>query len=137
LIYTPQNTFEVTYHPYSKRNIKTLKIIEVDTLEYSQKYENRDTLNYYFEQREDADDILFVKNALVTDTTIANIAFYQDGVWFTPASPLLEGTTRERYLESGVLIPKDIKVEELHNYSQIALLNAMIDFDIIADIRFK
>ena len=74
---------------------------------------------------------------LVTDTSIANIALYNDGLWFTPKKPLLEGTTRARLLNAGKIIEKDIAVEDLNNYSRVALMNAMIDFDIITKYNLK
>jgi 4-amino-4-deoxychorismate lyase len=73
----------------------------------------------------------------VTDTSIANVAFYKDGLWFTPKKPLLEGTTRARLLNAGKIIEKDIGVKELKNYSKVALMNAMIDFDIITKYNLK
>jgi 4-amino-4-deoxychorismate lyase len=137
LVYDTSGNIEVTYHPYVKRTIQSLKIFHADTLEYSKKYTFREDINSLFEKRENCDDVLFVKNDLITDTSIANIALFKDGFWFTPASPLLEGTTRARYIDAGILRPQDIKVQDLHNFSQIALLNAMIDFDIITDIRYN
>lgn len=124
-------TFEVEYIPYIKRQIQSLKLVECDTIEYSKKYEDRSLLNNLFSQREQCDDILIVKNGLLCDTSIANIAFFDGQKWLTPKIPLLKGTTRERYLREGFLIEKEIAVEDIKNYKKVALLNAMIDFDII------
>ena len=60
------------------------------------------------------------------------MAFYDGNTWVTPSSALLEGTTRKRLLESGKIVLKEIKVEEIKGFQKIALMNAMIDFDIIA-----
>lgn len=138
LIYTPQDAqkIDVEYIKYEKRDIKTLKLIYDDTIEYSFKSTNRVELNKLFEKREEADDILIVKDGLITDTSIANIAFF-DGVWKTPKKPLLKGTTRQRLLDDGKLVEVDIKPKDLKNFSKVALLNAMIDFDIIADENKK
>jgi 4-amino-4-deoxychorismate lyase len=138
LIYTPQDIekIDIEYIKYKKRNINSLKLVYDDKIEYSLKSTDRTELNKLFEKRQNADDVLIVKNGYITDTTIANIALY-DGVWKTPANPLLKGTTRERLLDCAKIIEADIKPDELKNYSKVALLNAMIDFDIIANENIK
>ena len=127
----------VTYHEYKKREVKSLKLVYDDEIEYSIKSTNREMIDTLFEKREDCDEVLIIKNSLVTDTSIANVAFYKDGLWFTPKKPLLEGTTRARLLKTGKIIEKDIGVKELKNYSKVALMNAMIDFDIITQYNLK
>jgi len=126
------HAISVTYHEYKKREINTLKLVYDDTIEYLFKSTSREALDALFTLRDGCDDVLIIKNNLVTDTTIANIAFYSDGLWVTPKKTLLKGTTRERLLDEGKIIEKDIKVDELNNFSKVALLNAMIDFDIIS-----
>ncbi|MFK5938771.1 MAG: aminotransferase class IV family protein [Sulfurimonas sp.] len=136
LLYT-KDKIEVSYHSYTKRSIKTLKLIYDDTIVYDKKYADRTKLDALFAQREEADDILIIKNNLITDTSIANIAFYDGDKWLTPKQPLLKGTTRARLLQLGKIIELDIEVQDLKNYKKIALLNAMIDFDIIATENIK
>lgn len=122
----------VTYYPYVKRNICKLKLISDDTIDYDKKYADRSEIEKLLEQKDGCDDIIIVKNGFITDTSIANIALKQGSEWFTPQAPLLYGTTRKRLLEEKKLKTRDIRVEELTEYSEIALMNAMIDFDIIA-----
>nr|WP_321266617.1 aminotransferase class IV family protein [uncultured Sulfurimonas sp.] len=136
LIYD-ENEVVVTYHSYKKRNIKKLKLVYDDFIEYSNKSTDRKELDLLFEKREECDDVLIIKNSLVSDTTIANVAFFKDGLWFTPKKPLLKGTTRQRLLEEKKIIQIDIKVEDLNNYTKIALMNAMVDFDIITQYNLK
>jgi len=126
------NNINVEYFEYIKRNIKSLKLIYDDYIEYEKKYENRDKINELFNKKSNADEILIVKNSLITDTSIANVAFFDGTRWLTPKVPLLNGTTRQRLLDSGKLVEQDIKVEDLKHYHKVALMNAMIDFDIIA-----
>ncbi len=137
VIYNLEGDIECSYHPYEKRKVERLKLLHADTLEYAHKYANRESLELLFSQREHCDDILIVKNGLLCDTSIANIALFDGKKWVTPKIPLLEGTTRQRLLESGFLTVKDIAVEDLKMYSQMALTNAMIDFDIIADKKIE
>lgn len=132
-----KENIEVEYYKYKKREIESLKIIYDDKIEYSYKYSDRTELEKLFEHREGCDDILIVKNSLVTDTSVANIALFRDGMWFTPRTPLLKGTTRQRLLETAKIVESDIYVEDLKSFTKAALLNAMIDFDIITNISFK
>jgi 4-amino-4-deoxychorismate lyase len=127
-----QDGIDVTYHKYEKRQIKSLKLVYDDTIEYSKKSTLREKLDNLYAMRKNCDDVLIVKNSLLCDTSIANIALQKDGVWYTPSMPLLCGTTRERLLDEGKIFTRDIRVEELSAYSKIALFNAMIDFDIIS-----
>ena len=66
-------------------------------------------LNSLFQIRQDKDDILIVKNGLLTDTSIANIALYDGNDWYTPLHPLLKGTKRAELLDKGVLKEKNKK----------------------------
>jgi len=136
LIYDTQSV-DVTFHEYKKREIATLKLIFENDIEYAHKSTAREDIDTLFEQREEGDDILIIKNLLVTDTSIANIAFEtSDGQWITPKTPLLKGTTRARLLDEGKLLEVDIKVNELRSFKRVALLNAMIDFDILDRYEF-
>lgn len=130
LVYDKVN-IEVEYFKYIKRDIKTLKLVFDDHIDYEKKSTSRETLDKLFKKRELCDDIIIVKNSLLTDTSIANIALYDGKKWFTPKKPLLKGTTRQRLLDNGKLFEKNIKADDIYGYKKIALLNAMIDFDII------
>ncbi|HEX5330706.1 aminotransferase class IV, partial [Sulfuricurvum sp.] len=62
------------------------------------------------------------------DTTIANIALLIEGRWFTPESPLLEGTTRARLIEEGFLTAASLTPKDIEKATKIALMNAMVGF---------
>ena len=126
-----KTTLNVTYHSYSKCEVQSLKLVYDDSIKYSQKSANREEIDKLFALRERADDILIIKNGRVTDTSIANIAFFDAQTWHTPKYPLLEGTTRKRLLDEKKIIEYDIYEKDLKHYTKVALLNAMIDFDII------
>jgi 4-amino-4-deoxychorismate lyase len=126
----------VEYHAYKKRDISSFKLIFDNEIAYSQKSTKRDSIELLFSQKEDADEVLIIKNLLVTDTSIANVALFRDGKWLTPREPLLKGTTRERLLDEGKIIEADIIANELRTFSKIALLNAMVGFDIVDEFEF-
>jgi len=121
----------VEYHEYKKREINSLKLVYSDEIIYDMKSIQRDKIDALYDLRQSADDVLIIRDNLITDTTIANIAFYDSKNWLTPLSPLLKGTTRERLLREKKIYEADIHVEDLKNFSHVALMNAMIDFDII------
>lgn len=124
----------VDYFPYIPKKIQTLRIVSSDT-EYSFKYANRDTLNALLESNKDVDEVIIEKDGYLTDTTIANIAFFDGKKWLTPERPLLKGTMRAKLIDEGFLHTKEIKKEDIPHYSQVALMNAMIGFKIINDIK--
>jgi 4-amino-4-deoxychorismate lyase len=135
LVYN-QYDISVSYHEYKKRDISSLKLIFNNEIDYSMKSTFREELDNLYSQRGECDDILIIKELLVTDTSIANIAFYNHGMWITPKNPLLKGTTRARLLDEGKLVEADIKVQELRSFSKVALLNAMTDFDVLDKCEF-
>ncbi len=118
---------KVEYHSYIPRAIRSLRPIQSD-IDYSFKYLDRSAIDSLFTQKEECDDILICKDGLVRDTSIANVAFLYQNQWLTPAKPLLEGTTRARFLDIKKLIATDISVKDLTKFDSIALLNAMIGF---------
>lgn len=119
---------KIEYIPYSIRSIKSLRCIEANDLEYSFKKADRSAINSLFDQKGEADDILILRNNLLTDTSICNIALWDGKQWFTPTNPLLHGTMREKLLQEGIIHPKDITLGDLKRYQKIGLFNAMIDF---------
>ena len=119
---------EVSYTPYVIRPVNSLQLVYSDSIEYTYKSTDREAINALFSQRGNRDDVLIVRNGLITDTSIANVALYDGNVWHTPRVPLLRGTQRAALLNKGVIFEKDIKQEELFDYSHMVLFNAMIDF---------
>ncbi|PKL40071.1 MAG: hypothetical protein CVV44_07600 [Spirochaetae bacterium HGW-Spirochaetae-1] len=125
----------VEYFPYVMRKFQSFRILERD-ISYDYKYLNRNDIDRLFNSRDSADDVIIIRQGLVTDTSIANIAFHEGDRWITPAHPLLRGTTRQRYLDSGLLVERSITVDDTLHFSKMALLNAMLDFHIIENPRF-
>ncbi len=137
VVYSNEGIESVEYFPYKKREIKTLKLVEDNSIEYDLKFLDRSNIEQLFEKKGECDEIVIVKNGLLTDTSIANIALFDGSRWYTPKNSLLLGSTQARYIEAGVLTPIEIKKEDLANFSRLALLNAMIDFDIMPLYKIK
>ena len=137
IIYNDYEVLNVEYFPYKKREINSFKLVFDDNIDYSKKYLNRESLDKLFTQKDDCDEIIIIKNKIVTDTSIANIAIFHNGVLITSKNSLLKGTTRNRLLEDKFLVEKDITLNMLKKASKIALMNAMIGFDIKENYSFK
>ena len=121
----------VEFFPYQIRSVKTLRLVEDNQVDYGCKYADRSALNRCFAQRGACDDVLIVQNGDVTDTTIANVAFWNGETWFTPSTPLLKGTMRASLLDSHQIQEAKIRVEDLSHFSRLRLFNAMISFGVI------
>ena len=127
---------KVEYFPYSIREVKSLQLVNDDMAEYSFKYADRSVLDRNFSLRDNADDVVIVRSGMLTDTSIANIALYKEGKWFTPKYPLSKGTRRARLLTEGIIEEDIIMADSLHKYEKIRLFNAMISFgEVEMDIK--
>lgn len=128
IVYGKTGIEEVSYSLYHMREVQSLAIIRSDEIDYTYKNTNRESLNRLFAQRGKCDDILIVKQGLLTDTSIANIALYDGSNWYTPKHPLLKGTKRAQLLAQGIVQEKELGPEDLSSFSIIRLFNAMIDW---------
>jgi len=137
VIYDLSSNIKVEYVKYQKKEIGSFKLVFDDKIEYRFKYLNRKIIDDLYKNKKDCDEIIIVKNSYITDTSIANIAFFTGFEWITPKYPLLYGTTRQRYIESNKIKEVKIDVDEIYSFEKVALLNAMVDFDIIPATNLK
>lgn len=119
----------VEFEPYQSRVIQSLKVVHHESIDYHLKYTDRQILQELFAQRGDCDDIIIVKNGLVTDAFAANLLFYDGQKWVTPNSPLLKGTQRQFLLDQGMISEKEIREEDISNYTKVGVINAMVGFE--------
>jgi len=127
IVYNAKGLISKAYYIYKQKKISSFLLAEIPNINYKFKYYNRDFLNSLKEYQ--IDEFIITQNGYLTDTTIANIALLHTASqkWHTPKTPLLQGTTLNRYLDKKELIKRDIHYKDLANYSKIALLNAMVD----------
>ena len=118
---------EINFLPYQKKTIHKLKLIYNDTIDYPYKYEDRNELLKLYSMKQDCDEIIIIKNGFISDTSYANLVFYDGSGYFTPSTPLLKGTMRAYLLEKGMISEKKIRPEDLKNYSSVGLINAMLN----------
>ena len=119
----------IKWEPYTQRTIHKIQRVYHDNIDYRYKYEDRNELNSLYAQRKDADDILIIKDGLVTDSYYCNVAFFDGNAWLTPNSPLLPGTQRAFLLDSGIIKEAEIRESDLGKFSKVRLFNAMIDWE--------
>jgi 4-amino-4-deoxychorismate lyase len=121
-----QTIQQVEFIPYIPKQIQTLRLIVNDAIRYEHKYLDRSTLNRLV-QNADADDILIVQHGLITDSSFANVVFYDGNKWVTPAQPLFHGIKRQILLKKGLIQEEEIALKDLYRFAHAALINAMID----------
>lgn len=121
--------FVFSFQHYQPKRIDTLKIVHDNEIDYSLKYTNRNALENLLQQRAACDDIIIVKNGLITDSSYSNLVFYDGNRWITPAEPLLTGTKRALLLADGIIEADVIRVKDLDAFSSLKLINAMLDFE--------
>ena len=120
----------VEFMPYIIKKIRSLKLIEDNIIQYSHKFVDRSRLGELYSRKGDADDILIIKNGMVTDTSYANVILRDSkGNWVTPLTYLLPGTRRASLLNSGIIKEVSINHSDIKNYTEVKLINAMIGID--------
>ncbi|MEY3220494.1 MAG: hypothetical protein RIT27_1851 [Pseudomonadota bacterium] len=128
-----KNIEKIEFIPFQQRSFKTFQLVYHDYINYAFKYLDRQAIQQLVQQKQTADDILIIKQGVITDTSIANVAFFDGQNWITPQNPLLKGTARARLLNERKIIEQPILVSELKNFSKMALMNALIDFMVLDD----
>lgn len=113
---------------YIRRPVSSLQIAHAD-IDYDYKYADRRELDKLLQERKHADDVLIVRNGLITDTSYANVALLKKNIWYTPQKPLLQGVRRAKLLDEGRIATSNIHIEELPQYERLSLFNAMIDLE--------
>ncbi|NPA12244.1 MAG: hypothetical protein GXO62_08370 [Epsilonproteobacteria bacterium] len=130
ITYNQKGINNIELFKIKKREFKTLKIVNID-FDYTFKYKNRKNFEK-LHNKYNADEFILVKNSLITDTTISNLAFFTGKEWITPKAPLLKGTKRAELLDKKKLFEAHIKPSDIKHFKKIALINAILGFKEIA-----
>ncbi len=120
--------------PHVPKTINSLKLVTDNEIEYSYKYADRKRLSALFEQRGTCDEIIIIKNGLVTDCSIGNLIFWDGRKWWTPSTPLLNGTQRMRLLEEGLVFEKEIPAGHIFSYQKAGIINVFYGFGNLHEI---
>ncbi|WPP48638.1 aminotransferase class IV [Catalinimonas niigatensis] len=120
---------KIEFVPYQRPQIRTLKKVYSEEVEYSYKYAAREALTLLFQQRAHCDDILIIKNGMVTDTYFANLLFSDGDKWYTPDRPLLKGVQRAYLMDQRLVQERQILEEDLLQFTHFKFVNALNPFD--------
>lgn len=126
VVYDKDGVKDVSFAEYHPLNIHSLRLVACDDIDYSYKSADRSQLQKLKEQRGDCDEIIIVKDGLLTDTSYSNIALFDGEHWYTPKHPLLKGTMRQSLMDQGLLVEKDVRANDIQNFQKVSLLNAMM-----------
>lgn len=124
--YGPEVT-KVEYFPAPPRRFSSLKLVRDNTIEYQYKWADRRRLTELKASAPGFDEIIIVKKGLITDTTISNLAFFDGRTWYTPETPLLRGTMREKLIAEGFLLPSNLRPGDLSGFVRVCLINALLE----------
>lgn len=113
--------------PYSLPTIKSLQPVVCNEIIYDKKLEDRSIFHSLMLQKGDCDDVMILKNGMITDSSFCNLVLEDESGLYTPRQPLLKGIKRQYLLDKGIIKEREIKYSTLKCYKKIYLINAMIE----------
>ncbi len=119
----------VEWIPYSVRPIERLIVKEEDQLDYSYKYADRTAFQLLKNDLGDREDVLITQDGLLTDSSYSNILCFDGKDYWTPDTPLLEGTRRQFLLDQEKIKAATLSIESLPQFKFIQLINAMMGLE--------
>lgn len=122
---------KIEFEPYTPHPPRSLRLVECDGIDYHLKYADRSRLGELKTLAEGCDDILIVRNGLLTDTSYANIILHTPERLLTPSDPLLAGVMRQRLIADGSiscaeLTPTDLLPDNRLGGYAVSIINAML-----------
>ena len=120
---------EITFTPYCKRRIERLIAVDAGAMDYAFKYADRSPLARPQIPLAETDELLFVRNGCVTDTSYTNLILRRGDALVTPDTFLLDGTCRRRLLRTGRVRTARVRLSDLPAYDGLLLVNAMMPLD--------
>ena len=126
--YDLNGNYEAKCNSYQYRQINDFALVDIKGHRYDYKYANRDWINEALAQS-GKDEIMMHDAGFIKDCSYTNIVFYDGANWYTPHSPLLEGTQRTKLIQEGIIITKVLHVDELPNFQKFKCINAMIGWE--------
>ena len=115
--YNSKGIKEIELFEIKKRNFKNFKTVEID-FDYSFKYKKRAHFEKLKKKYPEFEEFILIKNSLVTDTSISNLAFFTGSEWLSPKHPLLYGTKREELLKKGLIKEAYIHKSDLKHFKK-------------------
>lgn len=120
---------EISFQPYQPHPLQSISFAPIDSsFDYSHKSTDRSYLSTLVNNYQ-TDDLILIKNGYITDTTLANLVFFDGYQWVTPTTYLLKGCMRSWLLSTGQIIEKEIRPEDLIHYQSFKRINAMMSLE--------
>jgi len=117
----------IQFTPYMQKIRKSVALVYDDNICYKYKSTDRRQLTRLV-QRAHTDDVIIVRNGMVTDASYCNLVFEDfTGNLFTPSDALLHGTCRQRLIDNGVVQEHPIRADDIFRYKTVYFINAMMD----------
>lgn len=121
----------VEFSRYTPRHIDSLRLIHVSDIDYHLKYADRRKLEEIHNLREESDEVVIVRDGLITDTSYSNILCRAGNTFLTPAEPLLRGVMRRELIDRGIAKEAHISPDMLRQgnsmgITEVFLINAMM-----------
>ncbi|WGE78420.1 aminotransferase class IV family protein [Actinobacillus equuli] len=120
--------FEQQFFLYTPRKINSFQCVYTEDLDYRFKYSDRKRLDSL--KTLQADEVIIINNGKVSDCTIGNLLFLKQGQWFSSQDYLLKGTQLSKLLEAGMVQLVQITSQDLPQYEQVMMVNALNPFDL-------
>ena len=129
---------DVSFFSYTLRTHQRIKLVEQPTFSYDFKWEDRTFFSEQLAKYPDVDEIIFTQNGFLTDTTYSHILLKKEiGKWILPTTYLLPGTKSKYLLDNQFVELAPLHINDLPDFSYIALINAMRDFEEIYRYTFN
>ena len=126
IVYSPES-IEVGYAAYHPKEIRSLKLVYDDEIDYHLKYADRSALTALSALKGECSDILIVKNGRITDTSYSNVLFRKGNEFFVPEDCLLDGCRRRQLIADRKVKVEPITPSDLKRFETVHLINAMLD----------
>ncbi len=118
---------DITFEAYIPRKITSLIAVNADRLDYAFKYADRRALEYERWKLKGFDEVIFLKDGFLTDSSFSNIVLRRGNEYITPETFLLNGTQRQRLLKTGCIKEVPVHITTLKEYDELILINAMLN----------
>ena len=115
------------FEPYIIRKITKCFFVSDYFINYAHKFTNRIFIENYTKNLEPNEEIIFIKNNSLTDSSFSNICLFDGKNWHTPKQPLLHGTKRQQLINENQIIEKDISIDDVKSYKKICFINALLE----------
>lgn len=121
-------SYQVNFFHYQPKKISTFQCVYTENLDYTFKYSDRKRLD--FPKVLQADEIIIINNGKVSDCSIGNLLFLKQNQWYSSRHFLLKGTQLSYLLDQSKVELADIAIQNIFDYEQIMMINALNPFDL-------